>query len=444
MFALNRLLQRFVGLLKAGYLGLSTKEFNMPLNIHSEIAPLKTVIVHQPGYEHRKTVPWNKDALLFDDLIDLDAARQEHKDFSLLLAQHGVEVLFLLDLLKEVCLDRDTRDKVYSEILPERVQGKIDFADLQPWHLVHGYPEHTLLSERSLLRPLPNLYFMRDPAFAVPGAMIISHPFWPARKIESRLMRAIFRYHPRFAGMKVWDGLLDMPGTHVEGGDVLVADSETLLVGISERTNEAGADALADWLFANTPVRRVLKIWLPAKREFMHLDTVMTFVDHQRILTMPYLWDRCDLYADIAENAMLLCERLGHAYTGPMPEELRAGTRLEIRERGGKITHYERVLEGMSECGLINPDWTVTVAGAYQHHTNPEEHVVEALREQWNDAANSFALKAGQVLCYDRNVGTLRALEEAHVEVVRFAGSDLVRGRGGARCMTCPIHRESL
>lgn len=414
----------------------------MPVQIHSEISPLRTVLLHQPGYEHRKTVPWNKDALLFDDLIDLDAARQEHKDFSLLLSAHNVEVLFLLDLLKDICLDADIRERVYMEVVPPKVLDRIDIKDLQPWHLVHGFPEHVILSDKSLLRPLPNLYFMRDPAFAVPGAMIISHPFWPARRIESRLLRAVLRHHPRFENLKVWDGLLGIPGAYVEGGDVLVADHETILVGISERTNETGANALANWLFAHTPVRRVLKIWLPAKREFMHLDTVMTFVDHQRILTMPYLWDRCDLYADIAENAMLLCERLGHPYTGPLPEEIRSGTRLEILHADRQPEQHDSVLDGMAECGLINLDWTVTVAGQMHHFSRAEEHIVEALREQWNDAANSFALKAGQVLCYDRNIGTLRALEEAHVEVVRFAGSDLVRGRGGARCMTCPIWRD--
>lgn len=414
----------------------------MPVQIRSEIAPLKAVILHQPGFEHRKTVPWNKDALLFDDLIDLDAARQEHKEFSLLLAQHGVEVLFLLDLLKEICLDRGQREQIYSQVLPPRLQGRIDFDQLQPWHLIHGFPEDAILSDHSLLRPLPNLYFMRDPAFAVPGAMVISHPFWPARRIESRLMRAVLKYHPRFEGLKVWDGLTQLADAHVEGGDVLVASEDTLLIGISERTNEAGADALAAWLFQETSVRRVLKIWLPAKREFMHLDTVMTFVDHQRLLTMPYLWDNCELYADIAEHAMLLCERLGHPYSGPLPEELRSGTRLEILHADGRREEHDRVLEGMAECGLINPDWTVTVAGNPRHYRRAEDHIVDALREQWNDAANTFALKPGQVLAYDRNFGTLRALEEAHVEVVRFAGSDLVRGRGGARCMTCPIWRD--
>lgn len=408
----------------------------------SETGPLKTVLLHQPGHEHRKTVPWNKDALLFDDLIDLDAARQEHKDFSLLLAQHGVETLFLLDLLKEVCVDPAVREAVTLAVVGEERLAGVDPRDLQPWHLIHGWPEDKLVGRDALLPPLPNLYFMRDPAFMVPGAMVIGNPCWPARRRESLLLRAALRHHPRFEGLRVWDGLFDRPGAHVEGGDVLVADEETLLVGISERTNELGADLLADWLFANTRIRRVLKVLLPAKREFMHLDTVLTFVDRQKIITMPYLWDDIEIYARIAEHAQALCERSGHDYTGPLPEELRAGTRLDVRHADGRREHYESVLDGLAELGVINPDWTVTVGGLPGHYARREDHVIEALREQWNDAANTFALKPGQVLCYDRNVATLRALEEAHVEVVRFAGSDLVRGRGGARCMTCPIRRD--
>jgi arginine deiminase len=410
--------------------------------LDSEVAPLRSVLLHAPGTEHRKTVPWNKDALLFDDLLDLDAARQEHKDFSLLLAQHGVETLFLLDLLREICRDRSRREELVLEVLGPQLPPGVDPGDLQAWHLIHGWPEDRVVGGDAPLAPLPNLYFMRDPAFMVPGAMIIANPWWPARRRESRLLRAVVTRHPRFEGLRVWDGLLDHPGAHVEGGDVLVADAQTLIVGISERTNELGADLLADWLFANTSIRRVLKITLPAKREFMHLDTVLTFVDHQKIITMPYLWDEIEIYARIAGHAQALCERNGHRYSGPMPEELRSGTRLDLRQADGSRRHWPHVLEGLAELGLINPHWTVTVAGRPGLHRRPEDHVVEALREQWNDAANTFALKPGQVLCYDRNLATLRALEEAHVEVVRFAGSDLVRGRGGARCMTCPLQRE--
>jgi arginine deiminase len=414
----------------------------MRKTINSEIGPLKTVLLHQPGFEHRKTVPWNKDALLFDDLIDLDAARQEHKDFSLLLSQHGVEVLFMMDLLKEMCADSSCRKTVYEEVLPESILSRIDMKDLHPWHLVHGFPELKILSEESLIDPIPNLYFMRDPAFMVPGAMIIANPYWPARKIEAKLMRSIFNHHPRFDDLLVWDGLLDLPNAHVEGGDVLIVDEETVMIGLSERTNQAGINALRKFLFAQTKVTRVLTIKLPAEREFMHLDTVMTFLDRQRILTMPFLWSRTDLYADIAQHALLLCKKNGFRYSGPRPESLRQSTWMEMHKADGTHIHFDNVINGLSELEIINPDWIVTVGGHRTQFSSPEAHIVEALREQWNDAANSFALKPGQVLCYDRNAGTLRALEEAHVEVVRFAGSDLVRGRGGARCMTCPIERE--
>ena len=412
-------------------------------SVDSEVGRLRVVMVHQPGLEHRRTLPWNKDALLFDDVLDIEEARPEHKQFSMLLASHGAEVLFLADLLKEVCRDRDARECVCREVLGEEVLGRFDPNDIHPYQLISGLPERTESAETFRVEPLPNLYFSRDAAFGVPGAVVISHPFWPARQREARLVSSIFRRHPRCAGTRVYDGILCDPAATIEGGDVQVVDPRTVLVGVGERTNDAGANHLAAFLFANTSVRRVLKLHIPANRVFMHLDTILTFVDRQQVLTMPYLWDRPALYADVARLAARQCADLRFEYRGPSPEMLATPSRLQVVTPDGVEAEYDNALEGLAVVGAIDPARTVLVAGDLGEHGSPIEHVIAALREQWNDGANAFALKPGQVMGYSCNDRTGRALERAGVEVVSFKGGELVRGRGGARCMTMPLDREA-
>jgi arginine deiminase len=411
-------------------------------NVESEVGRLRLVMVHQPGLEHRRTLPWNKDALLFDDILDIEEARPEHKQFALLLASHGAEVLYLADLLEDVCRDRSTREQIYLEVLGEQVLARFDARDVHPYQLISGLPERTGTPDGFRLEPLPNLYFSRDAAFAVPGAVVISHPFWPARQREACLVSSIFRHHPRFGAMHVYDGILGDPAATIEGGDVQILSPHTVLIGVGERTNNAGADHLARFLFERTPVSQVLKLHIPANRVFMHLDTILTFVDRDRILTMPYLWERPDLYADVARLAARQCAELRSEYRGPSPELLEQPSRLEVVTSDGVAAVFDNALEGLTAVGVIDPARTILVAGAPSEHASPTEHIMEALREQWNDAANAFALKPGQVMGYSCNDRTCRALERAGIEVVAFKGSELVRGRGGARCMTMPLVRE--
>lgn len=412
-------------------------------SVESEVGRLRQVMVHQPGVEHRRTIPWNKDALLFDDILDIEEARPEHKQFAELLASHGAEVLFLADLLKDVCRDRCLREQVYLEVLGDEALGRFDIRDIHPYQLISGLPEHTDTRDPFRLEPLPNLYFSRDAAFTVPGAVVMSHPYWPARRRESLLVRSVFTRHPAFAGMPLYDGILNDPAATIEGGDVQIVDGRTVLVGVGERTNDAGADHLARYLFASTPVRRVLKLHIPANRIFMHLDTILTFIDREQVLTMPYLWDEPRLYADVARMAVRQCAALRSEYRGPSPEALEQPSRLEVVTPAGVADTFDHALEGLASLGIIDPARTILVAGAACEHPSPTEHVVEALREQWNDGANAFALKPGQVMGYSCNDRTCRALERAGVEVVSFKGSELVRGRGGARCMTMPLLREA-
>lgn len=411
--------------------------------VTSEVGRLRTVLVHQPGLEHRQTVPWTKDALLFDDIMDIEEARPEHRGFCRCMTALAVEVLYLEDLLKDVCATPEARAEVVRQVAGDGVIQKIGEDLLKARHLIQGYPETFALDDQVVLEPLPNLYFMRDPAFAVPGAVVISHPFWPARQREARLVAAILERHPRFSGALVYHGILNDPEATIEGGDVLVPDERTVVVGVGERTNHAGADHLARFLFAHTSVERLVKVMIPAQREFMHLDTVLTWVDRQRVLTLPYLWDRPEIYGEIAEEAERRCLALGKPYAGPRPEPMAQPSHVEVVWRDGRpVSHNANTMAALAELGLVDPEQTVYVAGRLGQYRRPEEHVIEALREQWNDGANALALKPGQVMSYSRNDRTCRALEESGVEVVSFRGGELVRGRGGARCMTMPLQRD--
>lgn len=215
-------------------------------------------------------------------------------------------------------------------------------------------------------------------------------------------------------------------------------------IGVGERTNEAGAAHLARYLFENTAVERVFRLYIPAKREFMHLDTILTFIDRRRILTMPFLWDRPEVYARIAVRGKQQCEKLSFAYHGPDPQSFAKSTRLEVWTRAGLEKRYDDEMRGLEDYGMIEHARTVTVAGSSASYPSPEEHAVEALREQWNDGANVVAIGPGQVIAYSCNDRTIRALESAGVEVLSIHGSELVRGRGGARCMSMPLVREGI
>jgi arginine deiminase len=406
----------------------------------SDVGKLRVVLLHRPGVEHRRTLPWNKDALLFDDILDVEEAQPQHREFAEALSSRGVEVLFLADLLEDVCRDPSARGEVFREVLGDVVLPE----GVAPYDLISGFPRTWQAEPPVEWEPLPNLYFMRDPAFAVPGAIVISHPFWPARRRESRLVAAVLERHPRFEGMSIYDGILADPEARIEGGDVVVADERNVIVGIGERTNEAGAAHLARFLFENTPVRRVFKLHIPAKREFMHLDTIMTFVDRKRLVTMPYLWERPEVYARIAARAKRQCERLSFAYHGPDPESFAKSTWLEVWTPDGMEKRYDDEMRGLEEYGVIDAGRTIAVAGSADQYPASEDHAVEALREQWNDAANTLAVEPGQVVSYSSNDRTIRALESAGIEVLAIPGSELVRGRGGARCMSMPLLRDGI
>lgn len=395
--------------------------------IRSETEPLRTVIVHRPGLELGRLTPGNKDELLFDELVWVEKAAEEHDALSAVMSSAGVEVLYLEGLLEEVlsntelagvvienqitdelCGRRLARTvRAYLGELPagrlvEHLIGGITFGDMGT---IGGLVAALHGPDDFILPPLPNTVFMRDSSVWIGDGVMLSPMNRLVRRRETELLRLVYHHHPRFAGAPVWFG--DAPAERfpvsVEGGDVLVVSERSIAVGISERTTPAGAAAMISRLFEQEVIDRALAVELPKGRATMHLDTVVTMVDGDTIVLYP---------------------------------RVRAGVR-SFRVTPGKkgesvIEESEDLVDGFAwACGV---DMLEIIA--------PSLRAPEADREQWNDANNTFAIAPREVIAYERNVVTNHILEEAGVKVHAIPSYELPRGRGGPRCMTCPVHRE--
>ncbi|NOY56776.1 MAG: arginine deiminase [Actinobacteria bacterium] len=397
--------------------------------IRSEAGLLRTVIVHRPGLELDRLTPSNKDELLFDELIWVEKAQNEHDAFVATMIIAGVDVLYLTNLLETVLADGNIAEAFISEqvgddLCGRRLAGKVRglLTDLDTGglvnHLIGGVSFGDVGETDGLvaalhgpddfvLAPIPNAVFMRDSSVWVGDGVILSPMNRIVRRRETALLKLVYQHHPRFAGVPIWFG--DRPGDHfpasVEGGDILVVGDRGLAVGISERTSPSGASAMISRLFEEDVVDRVLAVELPKGRATMHLDTVVSMVDGDAVVIYPRI------------QARVRCFRV-------TPGE---GGYPKTREVAG-------LAEGLAWAAGI-PRMRVI---------EPTLRKVEADREQWNDANNTFAIAPGEVVAYERNVVTNRILEDAGVIVHRIPSYELPRGRGGPRCMTCPVDREPV
>lgn len=405
-------------------------------DVRSEVGRLASVLVHRPGLELERITPANKDELLFDELLWVERAQEEHDAFVGVLQAAGVEVLRLADLLVEVLRDDELARRTVAEhvtdrscgpALIERVRGWL--ADLPPDRLVAHLIGGVALAEvgggnslvaraqrrrggwatrqELLLQPLPNTVFTRDSSAWIGRGAVLSPMNRLVRRRETRLLQLVYSQHPRFARAPVWYGdepVEYFPAT-VEGGDLLMAGEQGLVIGLSERTSPPGAEALAARLFAARVVERILVVELPRARTTMHLDTVVAMVDTDAFLLYPRLRRTVD------------CVRLTPGADG----------RLRVEEGGdlGKELAWVAGLDAVREI-------------------EPALDSVPAEREQWNDANNVLTLWPGEVVAYERNVATNATLEEAGVTVHRIPSYELPRGRGGPRCMTCPVRRAAI
>ncbi len=396
-------------------------------DVRSEVGELEAVVVHRPGRELARLTPENMDDLLFDDVPWVERAQEEHDVFRAVLASRGAEVLELTALLAEVLEGDAARDEVLSATMPFTELGpegraalRAELAD-EPAaalaeRLVEGVTFSELPSARGslaagvgggvgfALRPLPNHVFTRDTSVWVGGRVLVGRARMAARAREVLHLQAIHRHHPRLAGGAGARTLLDDGdgGWTVEGGDVLVLAPGRIVIGMGERTHPSQVEALATALIADGLVTDVLAIEVPVVREMMHLDTVMTLVDVDAVVAHP--------------NA----------------EAILVPWHLSAAPGGGLRTERLPGLVGGLELMLDRP---VRLLQA------PADELL-AQREQWSDAHNVVALAPGVVVAYDRNVRTNELLRGAGVEVLTIPGAELGRGRGGPRCMSCPVARE--
>ncbi|MGN6132206.1 MAG: arginine deiminase [Nocardioidaceae bacterium] len=397
----------------------------------SEVGRLRTVMLHRPGPELKRLTPRNNDKLLFDGIPWVSRAQDEHDAFAQALRDRDVEVLYLMELLAETLESEQAREHAIAGAMASLHLGDTlrrylteALHDQSPADLAtfltsgvrndevrggFGLVTSLLAHDDFLIDPLPNLLFTRDSSVWIRDRVAVTSLAMPARERETQLTELIYTEHPRFAGTPTIHG---WHREHVEGGDVLLLAPGVLAIGVGERTTPAGAERLARQVYSAGLAHTVLAVPITQERATMHLDTVCTMVDVDKIVMYPNVADRLEAFT------------------------------VSCKERNGDADE-DLVLEvAQAEPFLVAAAKAMHIDTLHQIDTGLDP--VTAEREQWDDGNNTLALAPRVAVAYERNVETNARLEEAGIEVIAIAGSELGSGRGGPRCMSCPVVRDPL
>ena len=411
------------------------------INVKSEIAPLKKVLLHRPGNELLNLTPDSLSRLLFDDIPFLPEAQKEHDEFAHILKENGIEVVYLEDLMADVLnLSDEIEDKFIRQFIYEAGIKTPKYKNLVFEYLKSYTNKKELVlktmsgisigeisrakrevekslvdfvSEESefLADPIPNLYFTRDPFASCGNGAILNKMYSITRNRETIYAEYIFNYHPDFVGKlnKYYDRYLPY---HIEGGDVLNLNNHILAVGISQRTEAGAIDELAKNLFKepSCEIDTILAFNIPESRAFMHLDTVFTQIDYDKFTYHPGILDTLEVY-EITE--------------GDIPD---SDEDLNVKKVEGNL---EEILEKY----LGRKIELIPCAGGEK---------ISSEREQWNDGTNTLCIAPGVVVVYNRNNITNNILREHGIKVLEMSSAELSRGRGGPRCMSMPLIREDI
>ena len=406
----------------------------MAKGIHnfSEIGKLNKVLLHRPGLELEALTPSTIERLLFDDIPYLKIAQEEHDKFADTLRANGVEVVYYVEEAGKAMSDPAIQIQFVNDFLNlSKINSKglrlamTQFLlEMPPEEMVRkviaGIKREEVATKdaTSLMDlvkddypfvsdPMPNLYFTRDPGACVGEGINIHHMHTDARRRESLILRYIYKYSRDFAkeGDQMWYDLDD--NFSIEGGDVLVLSKDMVAVGLSQRTTISGCENFARNLLKNSDFKKVLAFDIPKSRAFMHLDTVFTMIDYDKFTIHPEIEGPLGVYE-------MTLDKNGELQFKALRDELHKVLALEL---------------GVPAVQLIR------CGGG---------DLLAAQREQWNDGSNTLCIAPGTVVTYERNYVTNELLEKAGIKVLRVPSAELSRGRGGPRCMSCPVNRDDL
>lgn len=403
-----------------------------PLQIFSEIEPLKRVMLHRPGAELENLMPDYLEDLLFDDIPFLAQAQQEHDFFAKVLVENGCEVVYLEDLAAETLQLSGCKEAFLDDYLQEtKIQDQDVLNEVRDYFLsikderafidqtMAGLKKQDLSISKTasfsamrendypfIIDPMPNLYFTRDPFAIIGHSISLNRMFSETRRRETLYGQYIFKHHPQFAKPSV-NFLYDREEpARIEGGDQLVLSQHVLAIGISQRTEVHSIEKIAENIFSMEPsFEHILAFDIGSERKFMHLDTVFTMIDRDKFTIHPEIEGELTLFSITKQ-----------------------GQEIKVVEEKDTLDHILCRYLDLPAVELIR-------CGG--------DDITAAAREQWNDGSNTLAIAPGEVIVYDRNTITNQLLAEAGIKLHQIPGSELVRGRGGPRCMSMPFIRTA-